>query len=305
MRLDIGWSDLASALLGCAVSGVAAAHARRVEELWSQAGDAIACLSVRTGLDLFLRARELPPGSEVLTSALTIPDMARILELHGLVPVPVDLDPATLAPDPEELRARCTPRTRAVLVAHLFGGCISLDPVMELARERELLVLEDCAQAFAADGWTGHADSDVTMFSFGTIKTATALGGGLLRVRDAGTLERMRRFQADYPLQPRNTFLLRALRTCFLQVLTQPSVFGAFFRLFPITHRDLDAVLHGAVRGFAGRNLSAAIRHRPSAPLLALIERRLRTYGPERIHARVSTARRVARLLPDGARIPG
>jgi dTDP-4-amino-4,6-dideoxygalactose transaminase len=306
MRLDIGWGDLAFALTSCARSGGSApARARRVEKLWSDTGGALACLSVRTGLDLFLRARGLPAGSEVLTSALTILDMARILERHGLVPVPVDVDLATIAPDLEALRALCTSRTRAVLVAHLFGGRVPMDPVVRFAREHDLLVLEDCAQAFAADGWTGHPEADLTMFSFGTIKTATALGGALLCVRDAETLDRMRRLHADDPLQRRSSFLSRVLRAYILKTLTQPRIFGAFLRLLLLTRLDLDSDLHGAVRGFPGHDLLAAIRHRPSAPLLGLIERRLRTYSPERVAARVAAARRAARLLPRGARIPG
>ena len=91
-QLDIGWTDLAFGLLQ-----VVAAHARPAADAvvgdgWVPAEEAIVSLSVRTGWDLLLAALELPAGSEVITSAVTIPDMVRIIEHHGLVPVPTDVE---------------------------------------------------------------------------------------------------------------------------------------------------------------------------------------------------------------------
>ena len=74
--------------------------------------------------------------------------MVRIIRGHGLRAVPVDIDPETLAPRPWMLEVALTPRTRVVLVAHLFGGRMDLGPVARFARERGLLLVEDCAQAF-------------------------------------------------------------------------------------------------------------------------------------------------------------
>src|SRR5690606_37140318 len=84
----------------------------RAEQAWGPSGDALACLSVRTGFDLLLQALQLPPGSEVLLSAITIADMARIIQAHGLVPVPVDLDPETLQVCSARLETLLSPRTR-------------------------------------------------------------------------------------------------------------------------------------------------------------------------------------------------
>ena len=192
-RFDIGWTDLAAGLAACA-SADDGQHAAASVERWFDggAGDALATLSVRSGLDLYLAELALPRGSEVLMSALTIPDMARVVEHHGLVVVPVDVDPATLAPRPESWRRAAGPRTRAAILAHLFGARVPIDPLLELRRERGVLVLEDCAQAFSGPDWHGDPQADVSMFSFGPIKTATALQGGVLRVRDRRLLARMR-----------------------------------------------------------------------------------------------------------------
>src|SRR5438876_3258754 len=80
----------------------------------------------------------LPAGSEVLVSAITIPDMVRIIEAHGLVPVPVDLDPDTLSVDQESLDRAVTPKTRAVLIAHLFGTRQPMEPILKVARQHGL-----------------------------------------------------------------------------------------------------------------------------------------------------------------------
>ena len=155
-RLDIGWSDLAAALAGCLIPRRQAAVVEQLERLWSPGGEAIACLSVRSGLDLWLSAMQLPPGSEVLVSAITIPDMLRIIRDHGLVPVPVDVNEEHLAVNPASLERALTPRTRAVLVAHLFGTRLPLEAVVRFCRQHKLLLLEDCAQAFSGVGFDGH-----------------------------------------------------------------------------------------------------------------------------------------------------
>src|SRR6185295_588306 len=146
-RLDIGWLDLAHGLSGCITHPDAASLQRRVEA-WFEAPPrgprastapqraAQCCLSVRTGFDLYLQALALPRGSEVLMSALTIPDMWKIVEHHGLVPIPIDLEPRTLAPRLDLIERAATRKTRAILIAHLFGTRIPLEGWSQLARER-------------------------------------------------------------------------------------------------------------------------------------------------------------------------
>src|SRR5829696_5512804 len=97
--------------------------------------EGLVCLSVRSGWDLWLDAQGLRAGDEVLVSAITHPDMVRIIREHDLRAVPVDIDPETLAPRPWMLEAALTPRTRVVLVAHLFGGRMDLGGVAKFARE--------------------------------------------------------------------------------------------------------------------------------------------------------------------------
>jgi perosamine synthetase len=107
--------------------------------------------------------------------------------------VPVDIDSRTLAPYPSALEAVLTPRVRVRLVAHLFGGRMDLGPVAAFAREHGLILAEDCAQAFKGPDHMGHTAADVSMYSFGTLNTSTALGGAVLRVRDREALRKMRK----------------------------------------------------------------------------------------------------------------
>jgi perosamine synthetase len=107
-RLDIGWRDLACAGSGCLGPGNRRELAADIERLWSP-GEAIACLSVRSAFDLLLAALKLPPGSEVIVSAITIEGMLRILEEHRLVAMPADLEIACMAPslDAPAASGRC------------------------------------------------------------------------------------------------------------------------------------------------------------------------------------------------------
>src|SRR4051812_1660573 len=97
-RFDIGWLDMLYGVTACLAAWDRPRAQAAVEQLWSADGDALACLSVRSGWDLLLSAAEFPKGSEVLISAVTIPDMARIIEYHGLTPIPLDLDPQMMLP---------------------------------------------------------------------------------------------------------------------------------------------------------------------------------------------------------------
>ena len=275
-QLDIGWRDLLFALGQTVHSKPRAQIEGAVEAAWRPTGDALVCLSIRSGFDLLLRAVDWPPGSEVLLSAITIPHMIELIETHGYVPVPIDLDLMTLTAHPAAIERAITPKTRGMLVAHLFGARLDLDPWLQVAQAHDLLMIEDCAQAFVGDAYRGHPEADVSCFSFGTIKTATALGGALLTIK-SNALRAVIRAQRDaQPIQAAAAFRQRVIQAALLRVACSRIIFTLLAGLCALTHRDLDQALNGAVRGFSGPDFLTRIRHRPSAPLLALLLRRLR-----------------------------
>jgi perosamine synthetase len=300
--LDIGWRDLASALVSACVPDDRVGAQARAERVWHDPDRTVACLSLRSGFDLFLQAVAWPRGTEVLVSAVTIPDMVRVLRHHGLVPIPLDVSPDTLTIDERQLDAAGTSSTRAILIAHLFGARTGLQSIAIAARARGWRVLEDCAQAY--DG-TYHGDpaADVRMFSFGPIKTATALGGALMSVEDAAVARRMRKIQSTYAVQRRGRFLTRVLQACALKVLGRRAMFGVFAGLCRLVGADHDALVVSWLRGFPSDDLIVRIRRAPSAPLCRLLARRLRSPIAARISRRRLLASQILERLQ--CRAPG
>jgi dTDP-4-amino-4,6-dideoxygalactose transaminase len=297
-KLDIGWADLSYGLAACLLKKDRKAAQARLEKLWSSEANALATLSVRSGFDLLLQCLALPRDSEILVSAITIRDMVRIIERHGLRAVPVDIDPATCVLRCDLLAQAITPRSKAILVAHLFGSRMGMEDITEIAQRHNLYVFEDCAQAFAADGYRGHPGSDVAMFSFGPIKTATALGGALFSFRDSMLCGSVKTLQREYPVQSRKLFFRRVLKYSLLKALScrlPYSLFAASCKLLRTTH---DRIISDAVRGFAGGDLLSKIRYQSSYALLALLERRLRRYTPEHLRPRIDATRLASSYLP-------
>jgi dTDP-4-amino-4,6-dideoxygalactose transaminase len=296
---DVAWSDLAYGIASSFAPGRRDDRAEQLERLWSERGDAIACLSVRSGFDLLLTALDLPENSEIIVSAVTIPHMLDIIRAHKLVPVPADVDMSRMELDPGVLESARSERTRAVLVAHLFGARMRLDPVVDFARRHRLLLIEDCAQAFSGGDYRGHPASDVTMFSFGPIKIATALGGGLLQVRREELLRRMRENQEAWPVQTRASFLRRLVKYSVLKILQTPPPYQLIYRSCILFGGDHDALITGLARGFGGPDFLGMIRKQPSAPLLALLRRRIERFDARRFEQDIDACVETARMLDD------
>lgn len=308
-RIDIALGDLLWGLARCTRDGDPAASASELEARIDARGEVMVTLSARSAFDLLLRALDLPAGSEVLLSAMTIPDMARVVRGHGLVPVPVDLDAGTLAVSLDALERARSPRSRALVVAHLFGGRVPLAPVVDFARRHGLFLVEDDAQGFTGpERLAGHPDADVSLYSFGTIKTATALGGALARVRDPALRAKMRALHASHPVQP----VARYARKLATFVALHPPRGGHAYALFTgacgLAGRDYDVLVMRASRGFSARSpheLLGVLRERPSAPLVELLGRRLATWDGLRVERRREAGEALRAALHPGVPVTG
>ncbi|MBT3342187.1 MAG: aminotransferase class V-fold PLP-dependent enzyme [Gemmatimonadetes bacterium] len=238
-------------------------------------------LSVRSGLDTLLQALQLPSGSEVLVSAINVPAMFQIADHHGLRCVPIDLDFVTLAPDAAQLEAAITTRSRVLLVAHLFGGITPMHELIEVAHRHGLLVIEDCAQSFAGtSGYLGHPDSDVVLFSFGPIKTCSALGGGLMLCRNDARRERIETILARYPRRSRAWFARRLLKYASIRLLSSRLLYGTFLRLLGFFCEETDRYLNGLARNFTPGQWVEEIRWRPPLAMVALLAARITAFRP-------------------------
>jgi dTDP-4-amino-4,6-dideoxygalactose transaminase len=145
-------------------------------------------------LHLALRACGVGAGTEVITVSHTAVATVSAIELAGATPVLVDIDPQTYTIDPERLERAITPRTKAIVPVHLYGGAAHLNPIGDLARRRGLKIVEDCAQAHGAR----YADrvigsfGDVSCFSFYPTKNLGAIGdGGLVATNDRTIAENL------------------------------------------------------------------------------------------------------------------
>jgi dTDP-4-amino-4,6-dideoxygalactose transaminase len=146
-------------------------------------------------LRIGLEALGVGPGDDVLTVANAgVPPVAALVAT-GARPVFCDVDPGTHTLDPDEIDRRLTPRTRAILVVHLYGHAADMERIMERARVHGLRVLEDCAQAHGArymDRPVGTL-ADAAAFSFYPTKNLGALGdAGALLTADTAIAERAR-----------------------------------------------------------------------------------------------------------------
>jgi hypothetical protein len=266
---------------------------------------------VRSAFELLLDALAFEEGSEILLSAITHPDMARIVSRHGLVPVPVDLDLETLEPRADLLEAAVSERTRALVVAHLFGARVDLGEAIAFCRRHGLVLIEDCAQTLRSAFDSGDPRTAVALFSFGSIKTAPALGGAIAYVRDAALRERMREEQERWPKQGRKEYALRVARFAGLLALGRPFVYELFVRAGSRAGLDVDALVNRSVHALKPPSsedrdeFGEWLRRRPSAPLLALLRRRLRTFDAKRLAHRAERGEAAASRLPAGVFQPG
>jgi perosamine synthetase len=301
-RLDIRLRHFAYALLATAWARNAEPLGSRLEAAWSPDGRGLACRSVRSGFHLLLEALALPAGGEVLVSAVTHPDMIRILHAHGLVAVPVDLDPATLAPLVDRAEHLVGPRTEAILIAHLFGGRIDLAAFAALARSHGLLLWEDCAQAFTEPRDSGDPRADVSMYSFGALKTCTALGGALVKVKDVALLTRMRALQARWPRQTNRAYAAGVVKFLAFRLVTLSIPYGVVARA---CGPNFDRLVNSSVRAFRPSSLLPQLELQPSAPLLATLAYRLRTFDSARLRRRARAGEWLGAHLPHGMTLPG
>ena len=131
---------------------------------------------------LALAALELPPGSEVITPAVTWATTVFPISQTGAVPVLVDVEPDSFNIDPEQIERAVTPQTRAILPVHLLGRPCNMEAIRGIAREHHLLVLEDCCEATGAE-WRGRKVGplgDLGTFSFYFSHHLTTIEGGMV-----------------------------------------------------------------------------------------------------------------------------
>jgi dTDP-4-amino-4,6-dideoxygalactose transaminase len=162
---------------------------------------AIGCASGSDAVLLALKAARIGPGDEVITTPYTFFATAGAIIHAGARPVFADIEPVSFNLDPArfEEAAKQHPKARAVIPVHLFGACAQMDAIGEVARGRQMVIIEDAAQAIGAEhnGTRAGALSMIACFSFFPTKNLGAFGdGGALTTRDAELAARLRVLRA-------------------------------------------------------------------------------------------------------------
>jgi len=182
------------------INGSAVRRFQAELEAYLQVGHVIPCANGTDALQIAMMALELQPGDEVIVPAFTYVATAEVIALLGLKPVMVDVNADTFNVDVEQVKAAITPRTRAMVPVHLFGQSADMEPLLALARQYNLYVIEDNAQATGSDycfsngerhktGTMGH----IGCTSFFPSKNLGCYGdGGAITTNDAELARRLR-----------------------------------------------------------------------------------------------------------------
>jgi len=165
-------------------------------------------IGVASGTDallLSLRACEVKPGDEVITTSFSFFASAGVISRLGAIPVFVDIDADTYNIDPAQVEKKISPKTKAIMPVHLFGQCADMDPIIDVAKQHNLKVVEDAAQSIGA-GYKGKKAGtigDFGCFSFFPSKNLGGAGDGGMVVTDDPEMAEMIRILRVHGSKPK------------------------------------------------------------------------------------------------------
>jgi dTDP-4-amino-4,6-dideoxygalactose transaminase len=149
---------------------------------WLGVRRVVTCTNGTAAIEIALRAVGVKPADEVIVPSYTFVATASSVLSIGAVPVFADIEPETYMMDPDSVEAVITPKTKAIIPVYIGGGPADLDRILKIARDRDLRVVEDAAQAHGAE-WNGKrigGDGDIAIWSFQSSKNLTAGEGGAM-----------------------------------------------------------------------------------------------------------------------------
>lgn len=174
----------------------------QVQELEKQVAAYCGCqhaIGVSSGTDallIALMALDVKAGDEVITTPYSFFATAGCITRLGATPVFVDIDPVSFNIDPRGISAKVTSKTKAIIPVHLYGQCSDMNPIMEVAKQHNLAVIEDAAQAIGSeykDGRRACSIGSMGCLSFFPSKNLGALGdGGMVTTNDANLAEKLK-----------------------------------------------------------------------------------------------------------------
>ena len=212
LQPDIGEQEISN-VLECVTSGWISSQGRFIgifERAFTDylgGGHAIAVSNGTVALQLALTALGIGRGDEVIVPDFTFGASINAIIHTGATPVLADVDPDTWTIDLDELKKLITPQTKAVMPVHIYGQPARIDEIMEIAVEKGIFVIEDCAEALGATYKNRRVglDGDCTCFSFFANKSITTGEGGMVVFKDAATAQRARVLR-DHGMSPQKRY---------------------------------------------------------------------------------------------------
>ncbi len=184
--------------------------------------------SGRTAFQLALESLNLEKGAEIIFPVFTFPVIPMAAKMLGYKPVFCDVDPRTYNSGPQHIEPKITEKTGAILATHLFGQPCPIRPIAELARQRNVRLLEDCAHACGVriEGQQAGTFGDIGIFSFAEGKNMPCFGGGAIVTSDEEIADRAAKILSEAPIAEKDAITKKALSIWVMWLLTRPWIFG-------------------------------------------------------------------------------
>jgi dTDP-4-amino-4,6-dideoxygalactose transaminase len=220
-------------LIGCVI-GNKVQEGPAIEEFyrsfgrWLGAPYVLGASSGRTAFQLALESLDLEKGAEIIFPVFTFPVIPMVAKMLGYNPVFCDVDPRTYNSGPEHVEPKITEKTGAILATHLFGQPCPIRPIAELARQRDVRLLEDCAHACGVriEGQRAGTFGDIGIFSFAEGKNMPCFGGGAIVTADEEIAGRAAKILSESPIAEKDAITKKALSIWVMWLLTRPFIFG-------------------------------------------------------------------------------
>ncbi len=175
--IDTGWISSEGPFVSRFEDGVAKYIGRKY---------ATACSSGSAAINIAVKALDLEKGDEVIMPTFTIISCAQFLVTNGIKPILIDSDYKTFNMKVEDIEDKITSKTKAIMIVHIFGLTVDLDPLLKVAKKYNLKIIEDSAEMFGQDYKNKKCGSfgDISIFSFYSNKHITTGEGGMLLTND-------------------------------------------------------------------------------------------------------------------------
>lgn len=195
---------------------------------------AIAVSSARLGLYLLFKYFNFPEGSEIMITPFTHQSIFTVIKAFRFKPVFIDIDKDNHNIDSRLVKKLINKKTKILILTHMWGQPCEMDVFLELKKEFDIKIIEDCAMACGATYKNKKVGSfgDASIFSFGKAKAISTFDGGMLCTNDSKIYEWIQERSRDFNYRKINELSVKIINSMIANILTRPYIF--FFTLYPI-----------------------------------------------------------------------